>query len=1176
MPTVQPISTAGFQSEFLSPVVKEAVKTARKRQILSKPEFYSLDFDNKLTSWTVSGDLTNKSILGIQRAANDAIAAGQTYKDFTSMVTPQVVDAMVAPKVVWRNAINFVYQKGRFDQQGAIKALRPFLKYVTFGDDKVRPNHRILNGKVAAFDDVFWAKNYPPNGHNCRCTARSLTPRQVDKLGLKVQTDEEITREVVSTQLEAGTPQADVVYPIADKGWVGSFKTLPSGADQQIKAFGKMPVNFFTFLTPSPPVIETATAAEVVQSQTIINATAEKRFEDFTKIGEQKGGNEGAQFVYKDGQKYYIKYLDEEHATNELLANKLYNLAGVDVPELDLIRKDGKRTLASKWRENKEIKTYLQNGKVAGVPEGFGADVWLANWDWAGASFDNIVLDAKTGAAFRIDAGGSLKFRALGGVKGPAFNANVDELLTYFNESKNIQSATVLKNYTLEELLPSVEKIGKVKIADIKKLVNAFGLGTTEEKKALVDLLVARRDKMVAWAKDARAGLKETEKLIKDAAKAKTAAKKVAKEAKVVAQKETIVVDREKKTALKKADKAATAEEEALKKSNFEKLSASNEDVKNFERGAKKVTPADVQKIKDSRGVGYSVPSDDGAIYDQQIKYFESLTKDNERALNATFNIRGKEFEKIKALVNLPEIIKGYGTPDLDSAFLRAIRKFKGFSEKTLPFNPNDLETARALYRAARDQKAELEIGLNKLVNAGSYTKALEKEALDHYQVWMDEIYRSLKEVEIQIGKGLPTKMTWTKEGVFEGFKLPDPIQPEAPVKAKMNFQRQQNVVYESNIRNGDINETEKEVWKYGNYWRANYKGAEIKIFTDEGDFALMGRVQIKVKGGAKEAKKIIDIIEDLGIDMTAPKYADAEELYLRQIYGKVAPEQIAMEAKQVDKLKTVEEKIELWKAKINGKAKSAGIPNFKIDLEPDYNFVGEREKFGNGALIRKTPKRLEGAGENFDRFRGSHSLIHQPYSTIVDERGIEVPKARRWDLVTDRILSSGGQYYSTVEKIERGIFPNGWSPEPDLQKGGGHYCFTRIRETHKAGRTVGFVWDADRIRRVDAISYAGDSHGKTSGTFIADNRKFGTVNYKNISSGIGNETNFKGAFNFFDGLKNVFVEDEAQRKATIAVFKKHKYFKLPDGRAIEDVVKIAGNSFVDDTAYFKANGIEL
>lgn len=71
---------------------------------------------------------------------------------------------------------------------------RYLLQYRTAGDNKVRKEHRDLNGITLPASDPFWDKYYPPNGWNCRCSVTKVRtskypmtdPAQAMKLGDKV------------------------------------------------------------------------------------------------------------------------------------------------------------------------------------------------------------------------------------------------------------------------------------------------------------------------------------------------------------------------------------------------------------------------------------------------------------------------------------------------------------------------------------------------------------------------------------------------------------------------------------------------------------------------------------------------------------------------------------------------------------------------------------------------------------------------------------------------------------------------------------------------------------------------------------------------------------------------------------------------------------------------------
>ena len=53
----------------------------------------------------------------------------------------------------------------------------PNLEYVTQKDDRVRPEHRLLDGIIRPVNDPFWKTHYPPNGWRCRCLVKQTTSK---------------------------------------------------------------------------------------------------------------------------------------------------------------------------------------------------------------------------------------------------------------------------------------------------------------------------------------------------------------------------------------------------------------------------------------------------------------------------------------------------------------------------------------------------------------------------------------------------------------------------------------------------------------------------------------------------------------------------------------------------------------------------------------------------------------------------------------------------------------------------------------------------------------------------------------------------------------------------------------------------------------------------------------
>lgn len=205
-----------------------------------------------------------------------------------------------------------------------------------------------------------------------------------------------------------------------------------------------------------------------------------------------KGGTSGA--LYQDtatGQKWLVKFNGSVDAVrNEVLAGRLYNLAGVEAPDLHAITIDGKPALASRIIDGiTEVDAKTLAGTQS-VLDGFAVDAWLANWDVAGLNFDNVVLVA--GRAVRIDVGGALRYRAIGGLKGAAFGRAVGEIDS-LRDGTNAQAQAVFGKITKDEIERGVEKVLAISDTDIRALVAKFGPLDDAERVTLADTLIARK-----------------------------------------------------------------------------------------------------------------------------------------------------------------------------------------------------------------------------------------------------------------------------------------------------------------------------------------------------------------------------------------------------------------------------------------------------------------------------------------------------------------------------------------------------------------------------------------------------------------------------------------------------------------------------------------------------------
>lgn len=131
----------------------------------------------------------------LREAVDAALAKGQTRRRFVRELEPRLralgwwgrrvvagpdgEDGEVqlgSPrrlKTIYDTNMRTAYAASRFRAQHANAASRPYFQYLSMSDDRVRPSHRAMSGRVYRHDDPIWDTHYPPNGFNCRCTVRA-------------------------------------------------------------------------------------------------------------------------------------------------------------------------------------------------------------------------------------------------------------------------------------------------------------------------------------------------------------------------------------------------------------------------------------------------------------------------------------------------------------------------------------------------------------------------------------------------------------------------------------------------------------------------------------------------------------------------------------------------------------------------------------------------------------------------------------------------------------------------------------------------------------------------------------------------------------------------------------------------------------------------------------------
>lgn len=221
------------------------------------------------------------------------------------------------------------------------------------------------------------------------------------------------------------------------------------------------------------------------------------------QIGPQRGSNRGGTYVDQaTGTEWYLKFPNSpDMARNEVLAAKLYQAAGIDTPDMRLITVNGETAVASRIEAGLVKGTPAQLAK-GGAFDGFGADAWLANWDVAGATMDNLLM--RGARAFRVDTGGALRYRAQGGLKGSAWGDTVPEIQSLRNAGTAPQAAKVFGKMTDADIEASVARVLAIDDDTISRLVDDFGPTDAIDRDALKATLKARRDELARMYPNAK------------------------------------------------------------------------------------------------------------------------------------------------------------------------------------------------------------------------------------------------------------------------------------------------------------------------------------------------------------------------------------------------------------------------------------------------------------------------------------------------------------------------------------------------------------------------------------------------------------------------------------------------------------------------------------------------
>lgn len=331
-----------------------------------------------------------------------------------------------------------------------------------------------VGGDLTNIEPLYTHTNMVGSEWGYDTTVYEVGPKQLNDL---VSKDGENT--------DTGWFTADQINKMGDEGklhpdFAASFPNIVNAIDLQ-----------------ETPAIDKPTPADEITDTEVSSVFDTSKWK---KSGGQEGSNKGAYYTDPDtGIEYYVKTpKSDKHAANEVLGGALYDEAGTKFGRAHLgVDKNGKTVLVSPILDgsNKDFAEKKNDPEFKKkAQEDFAVDAWLGNYDATGLAFDNMLT--KGNDLYRVDAGGSLLFRAQGGTD-KDFGPEATQIDSMRDSKANPQAAEIFGDMTDEQIAESVKKVQSVTPEKIDELVDAAFAGDPKTGDALKETLKARRQYLI-------------------------------------------------------------------------------------------------------------------------------------------------------------------------------------------------------------------------------------------------------------------------------------------------------------------------------------------------------------------------------------------------------------------------------------------------------------------------------------------------------------------------------------------------------------------------------------------------------------------------------------------------------------------------------------------------------
>ena len=159
---------------------REVAGNVRDRMAVRMDAYAEMLPEIRARAFAVSGIEDMKQLHRIEEAIA-RIPEGGDWKEARKEIAAELDGQAARAETVLRTNCFEAYAAARYRAAQADKDVMPYLVYHCVGDDRVRPEHRALDGTVLPVDDPFWETHYPPWDWGCRCTVSGMTQLEHDE-----------------------------------------------------------------------------------------------------------------------------------------------------------------------------------------------------------------------------------------------------------------------------------------------------------------------------------------------------------------------------------------------------------------------------------------------------------------------------------------------------------------------------------------------------------------------------------------------------------------------------------------------------------------------------------------------------------------------------------------------------------------------------------------------------------------------------------------------------------------------------------------------------------------------------------------------------------------------------------------------------------------------------------